>query len=201
MKKILCLLFMFFSFAAFAAVDCNSPTAFPSTKEECAQCPNRNFGVDVVSKHMIYRERNVCYLKECPDGYFFDSRHKNCLPCDYAEQKCLNISPEECAKCPNRQMSKYVFTTQCELPFSCPPDKPAMHVWAGFEDSCRKDCYPCEKAGKGFWADDCSVCPGYEVDDSAEFDFGKVFCSLKDTKSTEDEEDIEYYEPEIAPLP
>ena len=195
MKKIICVLFLFLSSSVFADINCESLTAFPSTKEECAKCPNRNFGVDLLTPIMLEEKQDVCYLKDCPDGYFFDFRHKNCLPCDYETEECLTVSPEECAKCPNRQMNKYKFTTQCELPFSCPKDKPAMHIWGGFEDACGKDCYPCEEAGDGFWADDCSVCPGYEIEDSSEFDFGKFFCINKNPQSTED---VEFYEPEIA---
>jgi len=188
---IIFLLNLFFYYNAFATIECDSLLAIPSTKEECAQCPNRDFGVDLVSKHMIYEEQNVCYLKECPEGYFFDVRHKNCLPCDYKTDQCLDVSPEECEKCPNRQMNKYKFTTQCEMPFSCPEDKPAMSIWGGFEDSCEKECHSCEDAGESFWADDCSVCPGYEFEESPEYNFmGKKLCVNKNFEEPVDDECI-----------
>ena len=197
MKKLFCILVLLFAGNALATIDCKSLSAIPTTKEECSQCPNRDFGIDRISIHMIEKEQDVCYLKECPDGYFFDSRHKNCLPCDYAEQKCLDVSPEECAKCPNRQLNKYKYTTQCELPFSCPPDKPLMTLWGGFEDMCEKNCYSsCKDVEVSFWADDCSICPGYEAEEVPELSFlGKKLCV---NKNPDEDEEVEYYEPEIA---
>lgn len=187
----LLLLLLFFSGTAFAEIDCNRLDAFPATEKECNQCPNRTIGIDKISFVWTVKQQRVCHLKECPDGTFFDARHKNCLPCDYDGEKvstpsitvtdrnenvtvsfeveyhdipCLNVSAQECAKCPNRRMDQ----SQCILSkkWQCPAEKPVMSKWGGFEDSCGYTCEACKDIKTSFSAEDCSICPGFEKNET-----------------------------------
>ena len=89
----------------------------------------RDLGYDVVNENNTdtFKDNGTSIpmpeTGECPDDFPFAGWRK-CFSCDTPED--LNLSEEDCLKCPNRVYKVYPnwHVSQCER--LCPPDKPLM---------------------------------------------------------------------------
>lgn len=130
-----------------ACVSCDTPTVYMTTAEECAKCPNRLLREEVNGK-------GLCGLKECPDDLPL-SDLGICSSCDI--QSATKSSPEECARCPNREMRTYKNNSGeersvCVLK-TCPDNAPVRSKFM--------DCVPCEGASDNFETftkEECETC-------------------------------------------
>ena len=100
---------------------------FPPTEQDCLVCDNRK----------VVREKGKesfkCVLETCPahKPLKFSLYNQGCIGCDgRLENDSMTLwrievdSEEECLACPNREVVKHGDGIYCDLPSTCPPDKP-----------------------------------------------------------------------------
>jgi hypothetical protein len=108
---------------------------------------------------------DYCLLTECPDGYVFDLSRERCESC-YDRDPYLVETPDECAKCPNREIDPaYEDENICTI--KCPDNY--------FKETHGQECLSCDViyVVNSTNATECARCPNRMM-------VGDTECALKE---------------------